>query len=400
VRDELGDVETPCFAITQASTISPQRFTLNGYYRERAEEQNMPELHKQRKKTVISLLPLRFSEQRHFINMFSEELSRQGYIVRAFRWRSLGLHKTKFIVLHWPDEFFVNQKGADKVKSFARLAVIHIAKLLWRTKLVWVAHNAAPHDAINVDSRLRRWFLQSLDGVVFLSQYSHTLIENLYPQLSTRNSVRIVIGHHRGASVKPETPWMIPSGSVRLVQFGLIRPYKNIEALVDAVSSLSSGVELLVAGMAMDRVHSAKITSKAHLLPHITLDFRDAPISEEELEAIVDSADAVVLPYKHILNSGSALFSLSRNRPVLAPNMGSLPELQDNVGTDWVYLYDGEFNRQVLLDFKEWIVNTDRGGVAPLDAYDWSRVGQQLSDFIQTMSGQALGKVASEFFGR
>jgi glycosyltransferase involved in cell wall biosynthesis len=337
-------------------------------------------------KTIISLLPLKFPWKIDFVNMLSEELSKQGYAVRAFRWKSFGLQKTTFIVLHWPDEFFVNSGRVGTLKSFIKLGVIHIAKLLWRTKLVWVAHNAAPHDAVTVNSLLRRWFLRSLDGVVFLSQYSRTLIADLYPEIRTCNSLVTVHGHYRGTAVTREAPWNMPSGNIRLVHFGQIRPYKNIEALVDAVSSTLSGVSLVVAGMVLDRSLCAALQNRSRAVSHIKLDFRDAPISDAELEAIVDSADAVVLPYKNILTSGAALLALSRNRPVLAPNIGSLPELRDTVGQEWIYLYDGEFRQQVLMDFREWLLSTKRGGIAPLDAYELSRIGRDLRGFVETMT--------------
>ena len=107
------------------------------------------------------------------------------------------------------------------------------------------------------------------------------------------------------------------------------------------------------------------------------------PSSDAKFEAIVDSADAVVLPYRNILNSGAALFALSRNRPVLAPNIGSLPELRETVGSDWIYLYHGEFNQCVLIDFIAWMRRTKRSEVAPLDSYAWSRIGRDLGEFIE-----------------
>src|SRR3546814_7963709 len=63
--------------------------------------------------------------------------------------------------------------------------------------------------------------------------------------------------------------------------------------------------------------------------------------SSDLIERITDEADAVVLPYRDIVNSGSALLALSRFRPVIAPRLGSLIELQGQVGEDWLWLYDG-----------------------------------------------------------
>lgn len=346
----------------------------------------MREFDERSEKTIISLLPLSNPSNR-FLAMFSQALSEQGYIVQEFRWNSLGLAKTSFIFLHWPDEFFAPLNNIEAAKSFVKLAVVHIAKILWSTKLVWVAHNAAPHDSASVNSFLKWCFLRSLDGVVFLSEYSCKLIGDLYPEIRACDSLVTVHPHYRGSSISHETPCAYPTGDIHLLQFGQIRPYKNIEALVDAVSSISSGVRLSIAGMVMDRALSATVQAKVQGLSHITLDFREAPIGEAELEMIVDSADAVVLPYKNILNSAAALYSLSRNRPVLAPNMGSLPELRDTVGHDWVYLYDGKFRAGVLVEFREWMLKTRRATSAPLDAYELSRIGQNLRGFIEAMNG-------------
>lgn len=337
-------------------------------------------------KKVISISPLTFDANR-FVSLFSQAIARQGYAVRDFRWSSFGFTKSDVIILHWPDEFFAIQRRMGLPKSLVKLAVIWIAKLLWGAKIIWIAHNAMPHDAVRSVSLVKRSFLRSLDGVVYLSEYSRRHIRSLHPEVRRCESLVTVHGHYRGAMLSPERPWAISSDNIRLLTFGRIRRYKNIDALVEAVSSIP-GIDLSIAGMMEDRSLCAAIEAKAQRAPHIKTDFREDPISEAELASVVDSADAVVLPYKSILNSGAALLSLSRNRPVLAPNMGSLTELRDTVGEDWVYLYDGEFGRQVVLDFRDWVFKTKRGGVAPLNAYEWSRVGKELHDFIERVSGK------------
>jgi beta-1,4-mannosyltransferase len=369
---------------------TPELVAVKKLFRDRAKQQFTSAMPNQSAKTVISVLPLRITWKTDFVNLLSQELSRQGYVAREFSWRSCWLRRTKFVFLHWPDEFFVYKGKLAIAKLLIKLATMQIAKVLWGAKFIWIAHNAAPHDAVNSGAFIRRWFLQSLDGVIFLSEYSRSLINKLYPEVGKCNALVTVHSHYRSAVVTRETPGTTPTGKIKLVHFGLIRPYKNIEALVSAASSISSGIDLLVAGMVKDRALSAAIRDSAKRSSHITLDFREVAISDAELEAIVDSGDAVVLPYKNILNSGAALFSLSRNRPVLAPNMGSLPELRDTVGHEWVYLYDGDFNQQVLVDFREWMLWTRRASVAPLEPYDLSRIGKDLRGFIETMNSQKV----------
>jgi beta-1,4-mannosyltransferase len=261
---------------------------------------------------------------------------------------------------------------------------MRLSRFLWRTRFIWVAHNAVPHAKKKSVPRLTRWFLRSVDGIIFLSAYSRDLIGDLYPESRRRHSLVTVIGHYRDAAVKPVTPSPIPSGDIKLVSIGLVRPYKNLEALVDA-ATMVSGIQLLISGVVLDQDRSLgeALHARSGQDRHITFDLRDTPIEDAIFESIVDSADAIVLPYRNILNSSAAIFSLSRNRPVLAPSIGSLPELLGTVGADWIYLYEGEFNQRVLVDFLAWMRTTKRGEIAPLDSYSWSRIGPDLGKFIE-----------------
>src|ERR1700722_6734076 len=326
------------------------------------------------RRTVISLSPLN-STLNKYVDLFSKAISDQQYSICEFRWRPAILCKSNVVILHWPTEFFTTEGKLATIKSIIKIATIWLSKYLWRTRFIWVAHNAAPHDTVKSAPRLTRWFLRSLDGIIFLSAYSRNLIGNLYPEIRDRRSLVTVHGHYRDIALTPLTPSPIPAGDVKLVYIGLVRPYKNLEILVDAATRVS-GIQLLVAGMAKDRSVGDALRARAAQAQHIKLDLWETPISDSKFEAIVDFADAIVLPYRTVLNSGAAIFALSRNRPLLAPNIGSLPELRETVGSDWIYLYQGEFNQGVLVDFIAWMRQTKRSEVAPLDCYAWNRIGR------------------------
>ncbi len=347
----------------------------------------MREVNPTQRGKIISPLPFE-NPSNAFVRLFSQALADQGFVLRRFNWRLMGLQRSDYVIVHWPEYVFAVDSPLGIVKPLVKLATLWISRLLWRTKFIWVAHNAAPHDPQASALPILRYFLNSLDGVVYLSQFSCERIRESIPRICNCKSLVVVHGHYREAFVTPATASRRSSGCVNMVHIGQIRPYKNIAELVEVVSSIPSGLNLLVAGQVGDRSLCATIEASAHNASHIHLDFRNNTISDAELEAIVDSADAVVLPYKNILNSGSALLALSRNRPVLAPRMGSFPELQEKVGTEWVYLYDGDFNQQVLLDFMKWIQESKRAEIAPLDAYEWSHVGRELRQFIESLGAE------------
>jgi beta-1,4-mannosyltransferase len=339
-----------------------------------------------RKKGVISLSPLNSSLNK-YVDLFSKAISDQKYVVREFRWRPAIFWQTNVVILHWPNEFFTTDGKLATVKSMIKIATIRLSKFFSRTHFIWVAHNAMPHDTEKSVRWLTGWFLRSLDGIIFLSAYSRDLVGNLYPESRGPRALVTVLGHYRDAAATPPTPSpSLPTGDVKLAYIGLVRPYKNLELLVEAAIKVS-GLRLLISGVLKDRSLEESLLARAGQAQHIAFDFWNDPIDDAKFEAIVDTADAIVLPYRNILNSSAAIFALSRNRPVLAPHIGSLPELREAVGSDWIYLYHGEFNRSVLVDFIAWMRKTGRGEVAPLDPYSWSRVGRDLGEFIELIRG-------------
>ena len=232
------------------------------------------------RKTVISLAPLNLSINKH-VDLFTKAISDQKYAVREFRWRPAILWRTKVVILHWPNEFFTTDGKSSTIKSSVKLAVIWLSKYLRRTRFIWVAHNAAPHDRGKSAPGLTRWFLRSVDGIIFFSAYSRDMIGALYPESRGRHSLVTVLGHYRDAAVTPPTASPMTTGDVRLACIGQVRPYKNLEVLVDATSRIS-GLQLLVSGMVMDRSLGDALLAKAGQARHITLDLRDNPINDAE----------------------------------------------------------------------------------------------------------------------
>ena len=94
----------------------------------------------------------------------------------------------------------------------------------------------------------------------------------------------------------------------------------------------------------------------------------------------------MVLPYRAILNSGAAIFALSRARPVLAPNTGSLPELQAIVGSDWLHLYDGEISVDAVEKFADWLKHKPNLERPDLSRLSWERVGKDIAGLIDRLT--------------
>lgn len=327
-----------------------------------------------RRRPVVALKPLT-AEGNAFSGAFSSHLDGAFECV-PFAWDGLGRRAYDLVVFHWPTEFFRPTSRKETAALLARMALDRLRG----TRFIWVAHNLAPHDGGSLASpATREAFLRLLDGVIYLSAHSRGEAERLYPVLKSKPALVTVHGRY-GEAARPATPHR--TGAGRLLTFGLIRAYKNVAGLVRAAREVSAApFALTVAGTPFEDGLVDEIRAAAAGDPRIRLDIRDALMPAAELEALIDAHDAVVLPYSGVLNSGVALHGLGRNRPVLAPRMGSLPELAEAVGPDFVHLYDGPMRANVLDAFLAATAGRDLG-VADLSAYGWDRVGRDVSAFL------------------
>ena len=118
--------------------------------------------------------------------------------------------------------------------------------------------------------------------------------------------------------------------------FGLIREYKGVPDLVEAFADLDApDAELWVVGNPHDDRIEAQVAALAGSDPRIETRLEFVP--DDRIQYFLNAADALALPYRRILNSGTAHLGLSYGRPVIAPAIGCLPE---TVPPENEFLYD------------------------------------------------------------
>jgi glycosyltransferase involved in cell wall biosynthesis len=329
---------------------------------------------------VVALNPIS-SEANSFTGLFSASIHRSEFDLVPFERNHLGRARYDVVVFHWPNEFFRPTSRRNVLKLLARML---LDKLRHGTKFVWVVHNMRPHDS-GRPSLAASVFLRLLDGAILLSNHSREELNRSYP--STRSLATLVTVHGRYESfINPPRDQIAAERSNRLLFFGLIRNYKNVERLVaEARKVTSQRFSLRVIGACKDGELKARIQAAAGGDERIVLDIREAIVPDDELERVIDEHDAVVLPYRHILNSGVALHALGRNRPILAPAIGSLPELREMVGAEWVSLFEGDISAEAIEGFLAALAGLDSPR-PDLQAFAWERVGSDVTRFLQTLT--------------
>jgi glycosyltransferase involved in cell wall biosynthesis len=337
---------------------------------------------------IVSVRPAWIKTSNRFTHLFSQAVQNSGWEVREFSWSSAGLLAPKVILLHWPDELFTAASVGDNAKILAKLALLNAAKRLRGGRLVWLVHETRPHDVGRSAHWGTRAFLKTLDGAIYLSQASRLVSEIDLPGLKRVPALVTRHGHYRLDMERPPRPRHAPASPLNLLYFGQVRPYKNLDGLIRAAHGLSPDqMRVRILGWSKDAAFTRSLIDLAEGAASVTLDIRDQLVPQDDLEAALDDSDGVVLPYRNILNSGAALFALSRNRPVLAPRLGTLPELQQEIGRDWVDLYDGDIETCSLLAFANRL-GQSRSTIADLSRYEWDDIGAEIGDFLDQLTRQ------------
>lgn len=118
---------------------------------------------------------------------------------------------------------------------------------------------------------------------------------------------------------------------------GGVRPNKGVDSLIEAFHHIEDqNALLLIAGKLWPpNDYLMHLENLARQDPRIRLDIRYIP--DNEIQLFLNAADVVILPFREILTSGSAVLAMSFGKPVIVPGRGCIPE---QVGSECGLIYD------------------------------------------------------------
>ncbi len=292
--------------------------------------------------------------------------------------------------VHWPDDFLSYPSPVTAVTYVvAELLMMGLARLRG-TRIVWTIHDLGPHESPHpwLESLFWPLFLPLIAGYVTLSDHAREAALERFPVFHSVPGAVVPHGHYRPAYPDPmpqaeaRADWGMREDASVAAYFGRIRPYKNVERLVRTFCELEGETaQLIVAGNPAEHTLASQIREAAGADDriHLALQF----ISDERVPVVFGAADLVVLPYEHILHSGSALLALSFDRPVLVPERGAMGELRAEIGEEWVYTYEPPLTADDLRAGLRSATNGERPDRAPLDALEWDRLAEQTVDLYE-----------------
>jgi glycosyltransferase involved in cell wall biosynthesis len=259
----------------------------------------------------------------------------EGYEVReAFYRRSRGERASGGRLGHGVEHlrdmlrFRRDGRGAD-VSHYQWLTVPALDSLLLpsgRPRLL------TPHGWLRMEgwrerpSRGLRRLLDSMDAVVALSQYGAArLVEGAgLPAERVRVIPHGAFDYLTRIANPAPLPEELAGDRPVILAFGLVRPYKGTELLIEAIRELPEA-ELWVVGRPLGvdlealRAQAAAGGNRVRFLSRF--------VADREIPAIFERADLVALPYRDAEQSGVLYTALAFGKPIVLSDAGGFPEV-------------------------------------------------------------------------
>ncbi|MBS1707042.1 MAG: glycosyltransferase [Armatimonadetes bacterium] len=340
---------------------------------------------------VVAQLPGRSNSTNPYNSLLCQALEQAGATVREATFKEIFLERAPDILhIHWPEYCLTANSPALARLKMAKLFLHARVARMRGGKVVWTVHNLRPHERLypQLETAFYKKWPKLVDGFVFLSESSRIAYNQQYPK--TPKKPQAVIPHGDYFSMLSDkvdkTSARTELGLDRTLtivgSFGAIRDYKNIPLLIKKFRDLNHPNCLLaVGGSCRSASLKAEIEAAAQESSNIRLNLEF--LSDEDLEKWAKACDLLALPYSDIVNSGSALYALSCGVPALLPSLGSIPELQAQVGYQWIMTYDSKFTSEVL---KNAISTASEQIEKPdLSPFSWKVIGQQTIAFYSSL---------------
>jgi len=232
------------------------------------------------------------------------------------------------LVEHLPDMLRFRREADADVLHYQWLTVpgFDTALLPRQRPRVMTAHYVLPPDPSRRQLASARRAFGAMDAVVAHSEHGARRLREVVGL--DHHRVRVI--HHGAFDYLTRLPEERPlpaelegaEGPV-IVFFGLLRPYKGIDTLLQAFRRIE-GAELWIAGN--PRMDIAPLESLAAEAPG-RVRFLPRFVEDAEIPALMRAADIVVLPYRDIEQSGVLYAALAFGKPMVLSAVGGFPEV-------------------------------------------------------------------------
>ena len=193
--------------------------------------------------------------------------------------------------------------------------------------IVTTVHDVTYHIGDRASRRVPRWFADQLikrsDRIIVHGSTLRTAAESRYPEIRDRLSIlpHIVLKRYRHISAI-ESMKRCNSGTVNVLFFGRIYPYKGLDVLIRSMALVTrqfSDIRVVIAGEGDNFSNYRR-----EMVDPQFFEVRNRYIPDKEAAQLFIDADIVVLPYVEASQSGVLAIANAFAKPVIVTNVGEL----------------------------------------------------------------------------
>ncbi len=306
----------------------------------------------------------------------------------AARVRDARVRRVVKLAEHVPDMLrYKRAAAAADIVHFQWLAVQQLdGMLLPHHPRVLTAHDILPREPRPGQRAAQQRLYERFDAIIVHSEHGRL---RLTQELSVPAERVHVIPHgafehlagaDHAAELRPPFETDLPV----VLCFGLMRPYKGIEVLLDAWRGIEQA-ELWIVGM--PRMDIAPLRAAAP--PGVR--FVPRFVSEAELPGYFQRARLVVLPYHEIDQSGVLFTALAFHKPLLLSDVGGFPEVARTGAARTFPAGDaaalGTALRELLGDPAALEAMSERARAVAQDDYSWEQIARRTLSLYEELLG-------------
>ena len=294
--------------------------------------------------------------------------------------RRLNRERPDIIIFQWWHPFF----------SFAFGSIVRLLDKTLQDRVCFLCHNVLPHEPNILQSVLTKYAFGKAASFIVHSTPDRRDLEQLRPGAAIAQGCHPTYSEFGSWSSMSRSEAREKLGLTAdenvLLFFGLIRKYKGLQFLIDAMDMLPDALDcrLVIAGEFYDdKAPYLSSIAQSGLEDRVTV--VDEYIPNEQVAMYFQAANVVVLPYVSATQSGIVQIAFGLGVPVITTNVGGLPEAVDHGATG--FIVDAE-SAEALADaitryFESGVEEKFRSAIRQqTDRFDWDHEIALVEEFL------------------
>lgn len=256
-------------------------------------------------------------------------------------------------------------------------------------KVLAITDNVIPHETRPGDVAFAKYFINACDGFVTMSK---AVMKDLEKFTKTPHKKYLLHPLYTSFGEKlnkldARKALGLPEDKQLVLFFGLIRNYKGLDMLLDAMNELKTNpnINLLIAGeFYEDKQPYLDLIKKYNIENQVILHGKF--IANEDVKLYFSATDLVALPYRSATQSGVTQVSFHFEVPTLVTNVGGLGEIIPDKVAGYVVESNGKAIAEGIKDYFEnnRMPSFVEGMKKEKQKYDWKIFVDEVIDLYQS----------------